>query len=84
MNALAPTYLKVDKNSSNFNVDILDDAVEEGDTNGMRDWFTALSQIEEQGYAKPYESDKRKLFKIGVNFSTKERKIIEWEVKTKN
>ena len=155
LNALAPTYLKVDKNSSNFNVDILDDAVEEGDTNGMRDWFTALfallpypasgdteplteqnfqnviylsllilgkyvrtevhtakgradciieaddyiyvfefkrdvsakealSQIEEQGYAKPYETDKRKLFKIGVNFSTKERNIIEWEVKTEN
>ena len=40
----------------------------------------ALAQIEEQGYAKPYESDKRKLFKIGVNFSTKERNIVEWEV----
>lgn len=151
LNALAPTYLKVDKNTSNFNVDILDDAVEEGDVDGMRDWFTslfallpypaggdtealteqnfqnviylsllilgkyvrtevhtakgradciieaddfiyifefkrdvsakeALAQIEEQGYAKPYESDSRKLFKIGVNFSTKERNIIEWEV----
>ncbi|WP_296329779.1 ATP-binding protein [uncultured Treponema sp.] len=151
LNALAPAYLKVDNNSSYFNVDILDDAVEEGDSDGMRDWFTslfallpyptsgdtevlteqnfqnviylsllilgkyvrtevhtakgradcvietdnfvyvfefkkdvsakeALAQIEEQGYAKPYESDKRKLFKIGVNFSSKDRNITEWEV----
>lgn len=151
LNALAPAYLKVDNNSSYFNVDILDDAVEEGDIDGMRDWFTslfallpyptsgdtevlteqnfqnviylsllilgkyvrtevhtakgradcvietdnfvyvfefkkdvsakeALAQIEEQGYAKPYESDKRKLFKIGVNFSSKDRNITEWEV----
>ena len=40
----------------------------------------ALRQIEEQGYANPYAADKRKLFKIGVNFSTKERNIVEWEV----
>ena len=40
----------------------------------------ALNQIEEMGYARPYESDKRKLFKIGVNFSTKERNIVEWKV----
>ena len=151
LKALAPTYLKIEKKSSHFNVDILDDAVEEGDTDGMRDWFTslfavlpyptsgdtesvteqnfqnviylsllilgkyvrtevhsakgranciieaddfvyvfefkrdgsakdALAQIEEQGYAKSYEADKRKLFKIGVNFDTKERNITEWEV----
>ncbi|WP_191017357.1 Cof-type HAD-IIB family hydrolase [Treponema zioleckii] len=36
--------------------------------------------IEETGYAKPYTSDSRKLFKIGVNFSTEERNIVEWEV----
>ena len=40
----------------------------------------ALAQIEAQGYAKPYEADTRKLFKIGVNFSSKERNIIDWEV----
>lgn len=151
LKALAPTYLKIEKKSSHFNVDILDDAVEEGDTEGMRDWFTslfallpypaggdtealteqnfqnviylsllilgkyvrteihsakgradciieaddfvyvfefkrdvsakeALAQIEEHGYAKPYEADNRKLFKIGVNFSTKERNIVEWLV----
>ena len=41
----------------------------------------ALAQIEEQGYALPYTADKRKLFKIGVNFSSTERNISEWEVK---
>ena len=151
LNALAPAYLDIEKKSSHFNVDILDDAVEEGDTEGMRDWFTqlfavlpyptsgdtdaiveqnfqnviylsllilgkyartevisakgradciveteeyvylfefkrdssaalALTQIDEQNYAAPYSADKRKLFKIGVNFSTSERNIIEWEV----
>ena len=41
----------------------------------------ALKQIEEQGYAKPYSADRRKVFKIGVNFSTTERNITEWEVR---
>ena len=41
----------------------------------------ALKQIEEQGYAAPYSADKRKLFKIGVNFSSVERNITEWEVR---
>ena len=151
LNALAPTYLKVEKHPAPFNIDLLDDAVEEGDTDGMRDWFKALfallpyptsgdleavteqsfqnviyislvvlgkycrtevhsshgradcvvetpdyvyvfefkrdgsakealAQIEQNGYATPYAADKRKLFKIGVNFSSKERNITEWEV----
>ena len=151
LNALAPAYLKVENKPAPFNIDLLDDAVEEGDTNGIRDWFTALfallpypasgelegiteqsfqnviyislivlgkycrtevhsakgradcivetpdyvyvfefkrdvsakealRQIEEKGYAKPYAADKRKLFKIGVNFSSAEKNISEWEV----
>ena len=152
LNALAPTYLKVQDKPAPFNIDILDDAVEEGDTDGIRNWFTALfallpypasgdldaiteqsfqnviyisllvlgkycrtevhsamgradcvvetpdyvyifefkrdfsaaealQQIEEQGYAKPYAADKRKVIKIGVNFSSSERNIVEWETK---
>ena len=151
LDALAPSYLNVEDKPAPFNIDILDDAVEEGDTDGMRDWFTALfallpypagsdiesvteqnfqnvifmtltmmgkyartevhsakgradciletgeyvfvfefkrdgsakdalAQIEEQGYALPYKADKRKVFKIGVNFSSSERNITEWEV----
>ena len=41
----------------------------------------ALQQIEEQGYAKPYAADKRKIIKIGVNFSSSERNLVEWETK---
>ena len=40
----------------------------------------ALAQIDDQGYALPYTADKRKLFKIGVNFSSTEKNINEWEV----
>lgn len=152
LNSLAPSYLHVEDKPAPVNIDLLDDAVEEGDTDGMRKWFTALfallpypaaadtetiteqnfqnvifmaltmmgkyartevhsakgradciletddyvyvfefkrdvsaaealKQIEEQGYAAPYSADKRKLFKIGVNFSTSERNITEWEVR---
>ena len=38
----------------------------------------ALAQIEEKGYAEPYAADSRKLFKLGVNFSTKTKRIDEW------
>ncbi len=152
LNCLAPSYLHVEDKPAPFNINLLDDAVEESDTDGMRDWFTtlfallpyptgcnvdavteqnfqnvifmaltmmgkyartevhsakgradciletadyvyvfefkrdvsvaeALKQIEEQGYEKAYNYDKRKLFKIGVSFSTKERNITEWEVR---
>ena len=40
----------------------------------------ALQQIEEKGYAKPFENDPRKLFKIGVSFSTANRRIEDWVV----
>ena len=40
----------------------------------------ALQQIGERGYAKPYAADPRKLFKLGVNFSTKTKRVDEWRV----
>lgn len=40
----------------------------------------ALRQIEEKGYARPFVSDNRKLFKIGVNFSSSTRTIDRWVV----
>jgi hypothetical protein len=40
----------------------------------------ALAQIEEKGYATPFFADGRKLFKIGVNFSTASRTIEAWKV----
>lgn len=42
----------------------------------------ALQQIEEKQYAAPFASDPRKLFKIGVCFSSEERSITEWKVES--
>lgn len=40
----------------------------------------ALKQIDEQGYTIPYEADGRKVVKVAINFSTKQRTIGEWRV----
>ena len=40
----------------------------------------ALRQIEEKGYARPYATDPRKLFRIGINFSSETGTISEFEV----
>ena len=40
----------------------------------------ALQQIEEKGYARPFANDPRKIFKIGVGFSTGNRRIEDWKV----
>ncbi|MDD5822144.1 MAG: AAA family ATPase [Prevotella sp.] len=42
---------------------------------------TALQQIEDKGYAKPFATDGRKIVKIGVNFSREHRCIDEWKIK---
>ena len=39
----------------------------------------ALAQIEAKGYTRPYEADKRKLYKIGVNFSSETGTVEEWK-----
>ncbi len=40
----------------------------------------ALQQIEDKQYAAPFKADSRKLFKIGVCFSSEERGIKDWKV----
>ena len=40
----------------------------------------ALQQIEDRGYAKPFANDPRKIFRIGVSFSTANRRIEDWKV----
>ena len=39
----------------------------------------ALAQIEEKGYARPYEADPRTLYKIGVNFSSETGTVEDWK-----
>lgn len=41
----------------------------------------ALQQIEDKQYAKPFETDVRHIYKIGINFSSKTRRIDGWEIK---
>lgn len=40
----------------------------------------ALQQIEEKGYALPYLADNRKLYRIGVSFSSETGTVEDWEV----
>ncbi len=40
----------------------------------------ALQQIEDKAYARRFAGDKRRLFKIGVRFSTENRCIEDWKV----
>ena len=44
---------------------------------------TALihKQIEEKGYARPYEADNRPLYRIGVSFSSETGTVNDWKVK---
>ena len=43
--------------------------------------LAALKQITEKGYAAPYAADPRRLFRIGVNFSTKNKRISKWLIR---
>lgn len=38
----------------------------------------ALFQIDQKGYAVPYQTDIRKIYKVGVSFSSLKRNISEW------
>lgn len=40
----------------------------------------ALQQIDDKGYAKAFMNDSRKLFKIGINFSTEKKLIDDWTI----
>ena len=40
----------------------------------------ALEQIDSKDYALPFAADSRKLYKIGVSFDSKTRKLADWKV----
>ena len=40
----------------------------------------ALQQIEEKQYAAAFDGDQRKLFKIGLSFSSETRRVNEWKI----
>lgn len=39
----------------------------------------ALAQVDDRVYALAWRHDGRKVFKVGVRFSTKERTVVEWK-----
>ncbi len=76
-------YVETERATSNGRIDILIKTkdyvyVIEIKTDSTPD--DALAQIEEKGYARPFADDHRKIFKIGVNFSTTNRRINGWKV----
>ena len=76
-------YVEVERHTTNGRMDILaqtNDYIYIFELKIDQSADIALKQIEEKGYAKPFASDPRKLFKIGLNFSTEKRCIDDWRV----
>ena len=78
-------YVDVERHTTNGRMDILIQTSQyvyilELKLNQNAD--TALQQIEEKGYAAPFASDNRQLFKIGINFSTATKQIDDWKIAT--
>lgn len=76
-------YADVERTTSNGRIDVVLQTkdyiyVMELKLDGTAD--EALRQIEEKGYALPFAKDARKLYKIGVNFSSETRGIEEWKI----
>ena len=83
ISALLGEYVQVERTTSNGRIDLIIQTKEfvylfELKVNADAD--VALKQIDEKGYARPFEGDSRKLFKIGVNFSTVTRRIEDWKI----
>ncbi len=76
-------YVEVEKATSNGRIDVLLQTKEfvyiiEIKINDTAE--SALQQIEDKGYARRFADDPRKLFKIGVRFSTDNRCIDDWKM----
>ena len=83
ISALLGEYVQVERATSNGRIDLSIQTKEfiyifELKVNADAD--VALRQIDEKGYARPFEGDSRKLFKIGVDFSTATRRIEDWKI----
>ena len=76
-------YVQAERSTSNGRIDLLLQTkdyiyIVEVKIDNTAD--AALQQIEDKEYAKPFVNDPRKLFKIGVSFSTANRRIEDWKV----
>ena len=80
---LVGEYVEAERHTSNGRIDLLLQTTDyiyiiELKINSSAE--EALRQIEEKGYARPFVDDKRNIYRIGVNFSTKERRIEGWKI----
>ncbi len=76
-------YVQTEKQTSNGRIDILLQTkdyvyIMEIKTDSSAD--AALQQIDEKGYDRPFATDSRRLFRIGVSFSKENRRIEEWKI----
>ena len=76
-------YTQVEYHTSNGRIDLVLQTpdyiyVMEFKLNGTAE--EALAQINDKGYALPFEKDSRTIYKIGVNFSAETRNIERWVV----
>ena len=76
-------YVETERTTSNGRIDILIKTKDyvyiiEIKTDSTPD--EALAQIEEKGYARPFADDRRRIFRVGVNFSSANRRIDGWKV----
>lgn len=76
-------YVNVERHTANGRMDVLMQTpdyiyIMELKINQTAD--AALQQIEDKGYANPFAADQRRLFKMGINFSTHTKLIDDWKV----
>ena len=76
-------YVDVERHTSNGRMDVLiqtPDYIYILELKINQTAAAALQQIEEKGYAQPFASNPRRLFKIGINFSTDTKLIDDWKI----
>lgn len=76
-------YVDVERHTSNGRMDVLmqtKDYIYIMEIKVDQSADVAMRQIEERKYAAPYVSDPRRIFKIGINFSSSRRTIDDWRV----
>lgn len=74
-------YVDVERHTTNGRMDILmqtPDYIYILELKINKTAAEALQQIEEKGYAQPFANDNRKIFRIGINFSTETKLIDDW------
>ena len=76
-------YVQTEKQTSNGRIDILLQTkdyvyIMEIKTDSSAD--AAIQQIDEKGYDRPFATDSRRLFRIGVSFSKENRRIEDWKI----